>query len=246
MIDDDTPAANSGECGQADCDKESTINPPNSDPSDFAFGEELVIPTASQCFSSTVDEQGLEEVLRDAHTELLGKPRTLLELLTENAAAVLFNHMRNGNGCLEFGMSFRRDDGTTVYAKSATKRADQIISWSIATMCGRSKTGREMSFVPYATNQHRCSRWAAMDFDAHNGEVRRAYTFARDAYRYFQCTKPTAVVIFLEHTGTGGWHLWLLSRDFHPCSWWTGLLRGAAGAIGAPIQSGICELFPNE
>ncbi len=246
MINDEMPAAGDVKFGQADVGDDSTMSLQNFDPSDFACGEELIIPTTNQIFSSTGGSSTLEEILHDADAELLSAPKPLSELLSETEIAGLFHHMHNGNECMDFAMSFRGDNGATVYAKSATKRVDQTISWSIATMLGRSKPGREMSFVPYATNEHGCSRWAAMDFDAHNGEIRRAYTFARDAYLYFRSKRPEGIVVFLEHTGTGGWHLWLLSREFHPCTKWTALLRGAAGAIGAPIQSGICELFPNE
>jgi hypothetical protein len=43
-----------------------------------------------------------------------------------------------------------------------------------------------------------------------------------------------------------GWHLFIFSAEFFPCEDWTRLLRQVADQIGAPIQPGVCEIFPDE
>lgn len=199
----------------------------------------------SKDFPSTPNEAELDQMLFEAVPELGCLPQDLIELFTAEEIAVLWRHLGNANNPHDVAMSFRTGNGEVVHRKSATKTYDQLVSWSIATIQGKG-LGKEMSLVPYATNQDACSRWAVMDFDAHCGEVWRAYGFARDSYRYFEKQRPDGVAVFLEHTGTGGWHLWLVSLDFHACAWWASLLKEAAAAIGAPIQSGVCELFPYE
>ena len=191
------------------------------------------------------DNDAVDDMLFDAVQELGLMPKNLCALHTAAEIATLWKHIGNDSDPFQFAMSFRSDANELLYRKSATKSYEQAISWSIATIQGK-KPGKEMSLVPYATNRNACSRWAVMDFDAHRGEIRRAYAFARDSYRHFEKRKPDDIIVFLEHTGAGGWHLWLISLDFHPCTWWVGLLKEVAAAIGAPVQSGVCELFPNE
>jgi hypothetical protein len=43
-----------------------------------------------------------------------------------------------------------------------------------------------------------------------------------------------------------GFHLFVFSREFYPCEEWTRLFKQVAAQIGAPIQDGLCEVFPNE
>lgn len=199
----------------------------------------------SKDLSGKPDGTVVSSMISSATLELGLLPKNLVDLYASMEISVSWDHLGNGNAPFDVGMSFRDTNGEVIHRKSATKTRSQLVSWSIATIHGK-KPGKEMSFVPYATNQNICSTWAVMDFDAHGGEVRRAYLFARDSYRYFQKRPLNGVVVFLEHTGAGGWHLWLVSLDLHPCAWWVALLKEAAAAIGAPIQSGVCELFPHE
>src|SRR5207245_10713070 len=43
-----------------------------------------------------------------------------------------------------------------------------------------------------------------------------------------------------------GWHLFVFTAEFFFCEDWTRLLRQVADQIGAPIQPGVCEIFPDE
>src|SRR4030095_1599920 len=43
-----------------------------------------------------------------------------------------------------------------------------------------------------------------------------------------------------------GFHLFIFSREFHPCEDWTRSLKQVAAQIGAPVKSGILEIFPDE
>jgi hypothetical protein len=43
-----------------------------------------------------------------------------------------------------------------------------------------------------------------------------------------------------------GWHLFVFSREFYPREEWIRLFKQVAAVIGARIEDGLCEIFPNE
>ena len=43
-----------------------------------------------------------------------------------------------------------------------------------------------------------------------------------------------------------GYHVFIFADEPRPVAEWVALLKDAADVIGAPIQDGVCELFPNE
>ena len=106
---------------------------------------------------------------------------------------------------------------------------------------GTSKS--KLAFVPYSTNDCQQSRWGGMDFDAHQGEADRARELAFAAFRCLLNAGPDLCVI-LETSGSGGWHVWAISPDFHDTREWVRLLKSVVALIGAPIAAGVCEIFP--
>jgi hypothetical protein len=95
----------------------------------------------------------------------------------------------------------------------------------------------------YPRNAQGRSRWAAMDFDAHDDEKERARNFAIKAFAAL--FKHPELFLVLCTSGSGGWHLFVFTVDFHPVAKWSLLLRNVADLIGAPIEKGICEIFPD-
>ena len=91
---------------------------------------------------------------------------------------------------------------------------------------------------------NRESRWGAMDFDAHNGELDRARKLAFAAFEVLLLHKD--LFLILCTSGGGGWHLFALTVGFHPVEDWSRLWRQVASFIGTSIQKGICEIFPND
>jgi hypothetical protein len=75
------------------------------------------------------------------------------------------------------------------------------------------------------------SRWAAIDFDAHNGEAARAKAFALSAFQILRM-HPEFYLI-LATSGSEGWHLFLLAEQFHPVGDWVRLLKRVTDSIGA-------------
>jgi len=43
-----------------------------------------------------------------------------------------------------------------------------------------------------------------------------------------------------------GYHVFILANEPRPVGEWAKLLKDTADIIGAPIQDGVCEMFPNE
>ena len=87
-----------------------------------------------------------------------------------------------------------------------------------------------------------------MDFDAHDGD---SCGRATSRLKAFAILYPAATLFVCLTTSAGdpersGFHLFLFSREFIPCEDWTRLFKQVAAQIGAEIQPGICEIFPNE
>ena len=165
-----------------------------------------------------------------------------LEIWTVKDLGRLWQHLHNGNGRFEWVMGFRdKATGAKQYKRSRKVPVERAISWALATVRAMKTPETSLAFVPYSTNAEQMSRWGGFDFDAHDGEFERARGFAFDAWRLLlNCESAT----ILEGSGSGGWHVWAVARDFKPVAHWTRLLKGIARDIGAPIESGVCEIFP--
>jgi hypothetical protein len=168
--------------------------------------------------------------------------RPVLEIWTVQEVGRLWQHLHNGNGRFDWVMGFRdKATGAKQYKRSKQVPVERGLSWALATAQGRKTPEKSLAFVPYSTNNEQESRWGGFDFDAHGGELERARRFAFDAWRLLlNCESAT----ILESTGSGGWHVWAVSRDFKPVAHWVRLLKGIARDIGASIESGVCEIFP--
>ena len=107
---------------------------------------------------------------------------------------------------------------------------------------GRAKHKVAIGFYPW--NARGQSRWAAIDFDAHDGGAARAKAFALAAFQILR--RHPEFHLILATSGSEGWHLFVFSAEFHPVENWVRLLKQVADQIGAEIKTGICEIFPNE
>ena len=180
--------------------------------------------------------------LPDSYALCSFQGKAALEIWSLQDIGRLWQHLHNGNGPLDWVMGFR--DKTTKakrYVRSKKVAVHRGISWAIDTLRGGKTPETSLAYVPYSTNAEQKSRWGGFDFDAHGGELERARCFAFAAFRLLlNCESAT----ILETSGSGGWHVWAISPDFKPVAHWIRLLKGIARDIGAPIESGICEIFP--
>ena len=156
----------------------------------------------------------------------------------------LCEHLHNDNPENEFLLTFPRPNGDPrePYAKSKGQRMERRAEWAWDTLVGKAKSPAGIGF--YATNSSSESRWGAFDFDAHDGEAARARAFALAAFETL-LRQEDDLFLVLCTSGGNGWHLFVLSADFHPVEEWHRLLKEVAIVIGAPAKKGICELFPN-
>jgi hypothetical protein len=167
-------------------------------------------------------------------------PQRADAILTRSEWTALCEHLHNGNGAKQFVMGFRDANGCKKYVRSKTLPVERAISWAWSSIAGSPKS--RLAFVPYSTNERHQSRWGGMDFDAHNGESNRARELAFAAFRVLLNAPGLAVI--LETSGSGGWHVWAISPDFHDTNEWIHLLKSVASTIGTVIAAGVCEIFP--
>src|SRR5262245_53162252 len=150
--------------------------------------------------------------------------------------------MRNDNPADEFLRVYRDADGVSHFVKSKLAKVEQIITWSWDTITGRAKHKVAIGFYPWSSRGQ--SRWAAIDFDAHDGQSARAKSFAIAAFQILH--RHPEFYLILSTSGSAGWHLFVFSAEFHPVENWIRLLKRVVDRIGAELRSGICEIFPNE
>ena len=154
-------------------------------------------------------------------------------------------HMHNENPNNFFLKPYRKD-GKVKYVKSFRADAEKRMLWVWDTITGKAKFPASIGFYP--TNAQRQSRWAAMDFDSHDENKDRARTLAHKAFALL-IREPQLYVALCTSAGdpvNTGWHLFIFTADFYPCEDWTRLLKQVADQIGAPIKSGVCEIFPDD
>jgi hypothetical protein len=164
-------------------------------------------------------------------------------LVTKTQFVLLIKHMMNGNPISHFLAVWRDQDGNARFAKAKPHRdAETHARWTYDTITGNAK--RKTSMGLYVKNKGNESTWAAIDFDAHDHTQRdvaecraiRAFTLLleyRDRY------------LILSASGRG-YHVFILADEPRPVTEWVRVLRDTVETVGAPIQDGVCEMFPNE
>ena len=170
-------------------------------------------------------------------------PVRIDSILTKAQFVSLTRHILNGNPPSHFLTAWRDKDGVARFAKAKPhKDAETHAGWTYDTTTGKAKLHTSMGLYP--KNKDNQSTWAALDFDAHDPTQRDvAYERAVSAFRLFleYCDR----YVILCDSGRG-YHVFIFADEPRPVAEWVALLRDAADVIGAPIQDGVCEMFPNE
>ena len=151
----------------------------------------------------------------------------------------LCKHLHNDNPQFHYVMGFNKE-GEVRYVRAKSKPVSRSISWAWTSITGTARS--KLAFIPYSTNEHQLSRWGGLDFDAHDGNADRARELALAAFRVLLNAPDLCVV--LETSGSGGWHVWAISPDFHATADWIRLLKGVVRTTGASVASGVVEIFP--
>ena len=150
--------------------------------------------------------------------------------------------MRNGNGPNEFLQVYCDPQGAARFVKAKSPDVEKRITWAWDTITGRAKHPVAIGFYPW--NAQGQSRWAAIDFDAHDGDAARAKAFALAALQLLR--RRPELHLILTTSGSEGWHLFVFTTEFHPVEHWVRLLKQVADNLAVQIKTGICEIFPHE
>jgi hypothetical protein len=170
-------------------------------------------------------------------------PVSIDALLTKVQFVSLVRHMLNGNPLSHFLTVWRDQDGNPRFAKAKPHRdAETHARWTYDTITGNAKHKTSMGL--YAKNEDNESTWAALDFDAHDhtqrdvaeGRAIRAFTLLLE-----YCDR----YLILSASGRG-YHVFILAHEPRPVIEWVRVLKDAVDSVGAPIQDGVCEMFPSE
>jgi hypothetical protein len=177
---------------------------------------------------------------------IVGRAKKADVIFTPRQWFAVCTHMMNENPSNFFLMPYRGKDGKAKFAKAFRVDAEKRMQWAWETITGKAKSPASIGFYP--TNQNRQTRWGAMDFDMHDDDWERARNFAHRAFALLICHSQFFVALT---TSAGdekhsGWHLFIFTAQFFPCEDWTRLLKQVADQIGAPIQPGVCEIFPDD
>ena len=173
---------------------------------------------------------------------LIGEGSRADRIWTRDQFVRLCDLMRNGNPVDEFLHVYCDTKGSPRFAKAKSRDVEKRITWAWDAITGRAEHKVGIGFYPW--NAHGQSRWAAIDFDAHNGGAVRARNFALAAFTILR--RRSEFHLILATSGSDGWHLFVFAGEFHPVENWVRLLKRVADQIGADIKSAICEIFPNE
>jgi hypothetical protein len=170
-------------------------------------------------------------------------PVTIDTLLTKDEFVRLIVHMANDNPISHFLVAWTDDDGKPRYSKAPPhRRANVHASWTYDTITGNAK--RKTSMGLYPKNKANESTWGALDFDAHeHGQDELAKNRAIRAFTLMLEYRDRYLI--LSASGRG-YHVFVLASEPRPVAEWIHLLKDTCESIDAPIQDGVCEMFPND
>jgi hypothetical protein len=174
---------------------------------------------------------------------IVGEGKRADVIWSEGEFLALCEHMLNDNPPHYFLSAWiDKAGGQARFAKAPCQsRADKRASWAWSTITGKAKAKTAIGFYP--SNPEKKSRWAAIDFDAHNGEHEQARKRSLQAFSLL-ANKPELYLILCA--SGNGYHLFICTRELHPIGEWIVLLKQVCEWIGVPIADGTCEIFPNE
>jgi hypothetical protein len=173
---------------------------------------------------------------------IVGEAKRADVIWSEGDFLALCEHMLNENPLSHFLNVWKDPNGQPRFTKaSIRRRADKYANWAWATIIEKAKARTGIGFYP--SNPEKKSRWAAIDFDAHNGEHEQARKHSLEAFSLLQ--EHPQLYLILCASGNG-YHLFVFSRELHPIGKWIVFLKQVCERVEVPIADGICEIFPNE
>jgi hypothetical protein len=163
--------------------------------------------------------------------------------LTKAQFVALVGHMLNGNPRGHFLTVWRDENGVARFARARDyKDAETHAGWTYDTVTRKAKLSTSMGLYP--KNKENQSTWGALDFDAHDeGQRDLAQQRAVGAFQRLLLYQDRYII--LCDSGRG-YHVFIFAHELRPVGEWVSVLKDAADVVGAPIQDGVCEMFPGE
>ncbi len=138
---------------------------------------------------------------------MVDQPKRADLMWTQSDFLALCEHMLNGNELHHFLIGWRHaSTGKVRFAKARHKRADKRANWAWNTITGRGKSKTTIGFYP--SNSQQMSTWAAIDFDAHDGNWERARRLSKATFDLL--SNHPNIYLVLCTSGGGGFHPFIL------------------------------------
>jgi len=195
-----------------------------------------------RCLQEATAEATKAEPLLPAKV-LRESPVRIDSIVTKAQFVLLIRHMLNGNPPSRFLTAWRDERGVARFAKARpTKNAEKQAGWTYDTATGKAKQHTSMGLYP--KNKDNESTWAALDFDAHDSTQQ---SIAKErAVRAFTLLREYCERYLILCDSGRGYHVFIFAHELRPLTEWVALLQDVVVKVGAPIQDGVCEMFPNE
>src|SRR5258707_112790 len=123
--------------------------------------------------------------------------------------------MQNGNPPLHYIMAFR-DKGQVFYRMAKTILVKQAIIWTLNTILGKTKPGKEFTVVPLSKNDRNESTWAVFDCDDHTAGSPNAIKIGDRLLAAMKKVAPETQYVY-ERSGRG-MHLFFFWNQLRPCA----------------------------
>jgi len=140
---------------------------------------------------------------------IVGQAKRADVIWSEGDFLALCEHMLNRNPMTHFLTAWTdKENGQARFAKATKCRADKRASWAWASITGKTRVTTAIGFYP--SNAQTQSRWAAIDFDAHNGEHEQARKWSLNAFSLL--LQHPQLYLVLCASGNG-YHLFIFTHE---------------------------------
>lgn len=186
----------------------------------------------------------LDDFSRSTSSIIVGDGYPADRLWTKAEFTALCRLLHNDKAeAADYLLVYRSSDGAPQFKRAKRCQLKRRIAWAWETIAGRAKKQAGIGFYP-TSNESR-TRWAALDFDGHDGNGERPRRFAVAVLDLVVRRLPDLNVI-LATSGSQGWHVFLIADELRDIEEWTKLLKQLTDSVGATVQPGECEIFPRE
>jgi hypothetical protein len=201
----------------------------------------------SMVLSEPFNRNPIENYSNNILTSL--QPLPACELWSKKQWIALAHHFHNSNPPDRwvmgfFAPNFKNGGRPEAQYKRAKTPHSKGIPWAWQSLCGKGKM--RIAYTPYSKNEKGFSRWAGVDFDAHSSNPQDSQNAFKRAFNFFLSILAEPDIYVVVEASGRGWHVFLISKTFHPVSFWVSFIKSKLKEIGLEdeIEQGTIEIFP--